>query len=138
MSLVLRLCTSRKGGTGELGGFQRKADITCLLLDLAVESPWLALGGPFLASCLLCTNGLRKQSSGQVEPPFLAVKLLSRSVRMVIARPRAITIESSLTQVGEVLVMNLHRMAAMTLESRFLCRLGIHRYMVGICSIQDG
>jgi len=30
-------------------------------LGLAVESPWLVLGDP-----VLCTNGLRKQSSGLI------------------------------------------------------------------------
>jgi len=35
MSLGLRFCTSRKGGTRALGS--------------AVEGPWTALGGPFLS-----------------------------------------------------------------------------------------
>jgi len=48
MSLELRFCASRKGGTGEVGGFQHLAGITWLLLGLAIER--LALGGSFLAS----------------------------------------------------------------------------------------
>ena len=31
-------------------------------------------------SLLMCTNGLRKRSSGHVGPPFLAGRLFSRSV----------------------------------------------------------
>jgi len=42
MSLGLRFCTSRKGGQGEVGGFQPWAQVTWLLLGLAVESLWLA------------------------------------------------------------------------------------------------
>jgi len=41
MSLGLRFCASRKGGTGGGGGFQHWAQVTRLL------------------SLLLCTNGLR-------------------------------------------------------------------------------
>ena len=37
-------------GQGEVGGFQHWAQVTWLLLGLAVESPWSALGGPFLSS----------------------------------------------------------------------------------------
>ena len=33
-------------GQGEVGGFQPWAQVTWLLLGLAVESPWSALGGP--------------------------------------------------------------------------------------------
>jgi len=51
MSLGLRFCTSRKGGQGEVGEFQPWAQVTWLLLGLAVESPWSALGGPLLSSC---------------------------------------------------------------------------------------
>ena len=35
---------------------------------------------------LLCTNGLRKQHSGHVGPPFLAVKLSSQSVGVTISQ----------------------------------------------------
>ena len=45
--LVLGFCASIKG---EVGGFQPWAQVTWLLLGLAVESPWSALGGPFLSS----------------------------------------------------------------------------------------
>ena len=34
-----------------MGGFQPWAQVTWLLLSLAVESPWSALCGPFLSSC---------------------------------------------------------------------------------------
>ena len=33
-----------------MGGFQHWAQITWLLLGVAVESPWSALGGPFVSS----------------------------------------------------------------------------------------
>jgi len=45
-------------GLAWVGGFQHWAQATWLLLGLAVESPWSALGGPFLT----CTNGLKKWS----------------------------------------------------------------------------
>jgi len=50
MSLGLRTCASRKVGQGEVGGFQHWAQVTWLLLGLAVESPWSALSGPSLSS----------------------------------------------------------------------------------------
>ena len=37
-------------GEGEVGGFQPWAQVTWLLLGLAVESPWPSPGGPFLSS----------------------------------------------------------------------------------------
>ena len=37
-------------GQGEVGGFQHWAQMAWLFLDLAVESPRLALDGPFLTS----------------------------------------------------------------------------------------
>ena len=37
-------------GQGEVGGLQPWAQVAWLLLGLAVESPWWALGGPFLSS----------------------------------------------------------------------------------------
>jgi len=58
-------------GQGEVGGFQPWAQVTWLLLGLAVSTGWAV-------SLLLCTNGIRKQSSGHIGPPFLAVKLFSR------------------------------------------------------------
>ena len=39
-------------GKGEVGGFQPWAQVAWLLLGLAIESPWSALGGPFLSSCV--------------------------------------------------------------------------------------
>jgi len=50
MSLGLRFCTSRNGGKGEVGGCTQRVQTAWLLLALAVERPWLALGGPFLSS----------------------------------------------------------------------------------------
>ena len=47
MSLGLRFYASRKGGTG---GGGRVSTLDPLLLGLAVESAWSALGGPFLSS----------------------------------------------------------------------------------------
>jgi len=70
-------------GQGEVGGFQLWAQVTWLLLGLAVESPWSSLAGPFLS---MCTNGLRKRSSGHVRPPFLAVRLFSHSVGATIGQ----------------------------------------------------
>ena len=67
-----------------MGGFQPWAQVTQLLLGLAVERPWSALGGPFLSS--FAQNGLRKPSSGHIGPPFLAVKLFSCSVRATIGQ----------------------------------------------------
>jgi len=37
-------------GEGEVGGCTHKVQTAWLLLSLAVESRWLALGGPFLSS----------------------------------------------------------------------------------------
>ena len=59
---------SRKGRTGGGGRVQHLAEVTWLLLGLAVETPWLAI-------LSFPTNGLRKQSLAHVEPPFLAAKL---------------------------------------------------------------
>ena len=77
MSLGLRFCASRKG---EVGGFQHWVEIAWLLLGLAVESPWSALGGPF------ARMGLENSPSGHVGPPFLAVKLFSHSVGATIGQ----------------------------------------------------
>ena len=67
-------------GQGEVGGFQPWAQVTWLLLGLAIESPWSALGRPFLSSFA------RKWSFGHVEPPFLTVRLFSRSVGATIGQ----------------------------------------------------
>jgi len=50
ISLGLRSAPAERVGQGEVGGFQPWAQATWLLLGLAVESPWSALGGPFLFS----------------------------------------------------------------------------------------
>jgi len=50
MSLGFRFCVSRKDGRGEVGRFQRWAQMAWLLLDLAVETQLVRLGGPFLSS----------------------------------------------------------------------------------------
>ena len=75
MSLGLTFCASRKGGTGEVGGFQHWAQVTWLLLGIAIESPWSALGGPFLSSFarMGLENGLLAMYIG---PEFLAVRAL--------------------------------------------------------------
>jgi len=78
MSLWLRFCASRKGGTRG-GGW--------------VHRPWLAPGGQI--SLLLCMNGLRKQSSGLVWPSFLTAQNFFL-VCMGDHWPRAVTIENSL------------------------------------------
>jgi len=49
----------RGGGGG--GERVRRMKTVWPCLGLAVESPWLVLGDP-----VLCTNGLRKQSSGLI------------------------------------------------------------------------
>jgi len=55
-----------------------------LPLGLAVEKPLVGTGCGI--SLLLCTNGLRKPSSGHVWPPFQAIKLFSRSVGVIIGQ----------------------------------------------------
>ena len=68
-------------------------------------------------SLLLCMNGLRKRSSGHVEPPFLAVKPFSHSV--------GVTIGQEPQKVGVVCVTFLHSMAAMATHlSEILVRSG--------------
>ena len=66
----------QKGRDGEVGSFPQLAEIAWLLLDLAVESPWLAPGGAI--SLLLCMNLLGKP--GHVAPPSLVVNLFSQSL----------------------------------------------------------
>ena len=51
-------------------------------LLLCMDGPLVGTG--WAISLLLCMDGLRKQSSGHVGPPFLAVELFSRSVRVTI------------------------------------------------------
>ena len=46
----------------------------------------MAVFGLSLEEPLVCTNGLRKQSSRLVGPPFLAVKHFSQSSRAIVGR----------------------------------------------------
>ena len=55
MSLGLRFRGSRKSGTG--GGGTQSVQAAWLLLGLAVERPWLVLGGSFLFS-FACVSSL--------------------------------------------------------------------------------
>ena len=48
-------CASKKGGIGEVGGFQLRVPCTWQLPWLAVEKRWSALAGPFLT--LLAQTG---------------------------------------------------------------------------------
>ena len=88
LKYVVRTClpTRGNGNPGPRGsGFARLGPrLTWLLLGLglAVESPWSEVSTGWAISFLLCTNGLRRRSSGHVEPPFLAVRLFSRSVEV--------------------------------------------------------
>ena len=77
MSLVLRLCASRKGGTG--GGGQVSALSLGSMAASGLGLDKLLLGAGWAFSLLLCTKGPRKQSSCLVGPPFLTVKLFSWS-----------------------------------------------------------
>ena len=71
-----------------MGEFQPWAQVTWLLLGLAVESPWSNLGGPFLSSCarMGLENGLLAISGSE------ATFSLFRGNHW----PRAMTIASSL------------------------------------------
>ena len=53
-SLDLGSMPAERVEQGEVCNLQCWAEISWLLLDLAIESSWLALGGPFL-----CMKGLR-------------------------------------------------------------------------------
>ena len=66
------MCVSRKGGTGEVGGFTQAWP--CLSLSMEIN-PQLALG-KWAISVLLCLIGDGEQSSHLADPPFLAVKCL--------------------------------------------------------------
>ena len=102
---------AERAGQEEVGGFQHWAQIAWLLLGLAVERPWSALGGPFLISLLFFgTNGLRKWSSGHVGPPFLGLKLFSHSVGAIFGHDYC-----KLVRQWVWFVMNVHRMAVMAL-----------------------
>ena len=72
MSLGDRLCASREGGAGGGGWVHPKGADSMAVFGLSLEEP--LVGAQRATSALLCTNGLRKQSSRLVGPPFLAVK----------------------------------------------------------------
>ena len=77
MSLGLRLCASREAGTGGGGWVSAIGRGNMDVSWLGLEKPWVRAG--LAISLLLCTNGLRKQSSCLVKPPFLAANLFSQS-----------------------------------------------------------
>ena len=78
MSLGLRFCASRKGGTGRGGRVSTLGPDDVAASGLGCRKPLVGTG--WAISLLLCTNELRKRSSGHVGPPFLAVKLFSCSI----------------------------------------------------------
>ena len=84
MSLGLRLCASREGGTGGGGWVSALSLGSMAAFGLGLEK--LLVGAGWAISLLLCTNGPRKQSSRLVGPPFLAVKRFSRSRRAMVGR----------------------------------------------------
>jgi len=51
MSLGLRFCASRKGGTGEGGRVSTLGPGKTAVSGLSCRKPWSSLGGPFLSSC---------------------------------------------------------------------------------------
>ena len=77
MSLGLRFYASRKGGTGGGGQVSTLTPGNMAASGLSCRKPLVGTG--WAISLLLCMNSLRKQSSGHVGPPFLAVNLFSRS-----------------------------------------------------------
>jgi len=77
MSLGLRFCASRKGGTGGGGWVHTKGANSMVISGLRIKETLVGTGRA--SSLLLCTNGLRKWPSGYVGPPFQAVKLFSHS-----------------------------------------------------------
>jgi len=64
MSLRLRFCTSRKGGTGGGGQVSTLGPGKMAASGLSCRKPLVSTGRAI--SLLLCTNGLRKWSSGHV------------------------------------------------------------------------
>ena len=99
MSLGDRLCASREGGAGGGGWVHPKGADSMAVFGLSLEEQGadsmavfgLSLEEPLVGaqratSVLLCTNGLRKQSSRLVGPPFLAVKHFSQSTRAMVGR----------------------------------------------------
>ena len=88
--LTSGFCDSRKGGTGGGGWVHPKgADSMWLSLGSALGADSMTVSGlPFenalvgsewATAVLLCTNGLRKQSSCPSQCPFLTGKHLSQS-----------------------------------------------------------
>ena len=84
MSLGLRFCASRKGGTGGGGWVSTLGPGNMASSGLSCRKPLIGTG--WAISLLLCTNGLRKQSSGHVGPPILAVKQFSHFVGATIGQ----------------------------------------------------
>ena len=84
ISLGLRLCTSRKGGTGGGGQVSTLGQGNMAASGLSCRKPLVIPG--WAISLLMFTNALRKRSSGHVGPPFLAVRLFSRSVGATIGQ----------------------------------------------------
>ena len=86
MSLGLRFCASRKGGTGGGGWVSILVPGNMAATGLSCRKPLVGTG--WAISLLLCMNGLRKQSSGHVHvgPPLLAVKLFLHSVVVTIGQ----------------------------------------------------
>jgi len=83
ISLGLRFCASRKGGTGGDGrvlGLGNMAASGLIYRKPLVGTGWVGHFSP------TCTNGLRKRCSGHVGPLFLAVKLFSRSVGVTLGQ----------------------------------------------------
>ena len=81
LSLSLAMsCASRKGGTGGGGQISTLGPGNMAASGLSCRKLLVSTGWAISISLLLCMNGLRKQSSGLVGPPFPAVKIFSRSV----------------------------------------------------------
>jgi len=74
---------AERAGQGEVGRFQYWARGNMAASGLSYRKPLVSTGW---AISLLCTNGLRRRSSSHVGPPFLAVKLFSRSVGAAIGQ----------------------------------------------------
>ena len=68
LSLGLRFCTSRKGGTGGGGQVSTMGPGNVAASGFSCRKPLVGTG--WAISLLLCTNGLSKWSSGHVRPPF--------------------------------------------------------------------
>jgi len=67
MSSGDRFCTSRKGGTGEVGECTQKVQTARPSLGSAKNT---VVGSGQAIAVLLCMNGLRKQSSCLARCPF--------------------------------------------------------------------